>query len=88
VQSVAAAEDLDATLPSPAPRGTTIVAMSSADDSYGVRTDRVKILAGQMWDPANPHAVMIDQQLAACVPADRLHRGNDVLQLHPDPVRA
>ncbi len=39
-------------------------AFSSPDNSFGVRTDRVKILAGRMWRPADPHAVMVDQQLA------------------------
>lgn len=39
-------------------------AFSSPDNSVGVRTDRVKILAGRMWRAADPHAVMIDQQLA------------------------
>jgi ABC-type lipoprotein release transport system permease subunit len=41
---------------------------SSPDNSVGVRTDRVKILAGRMWRAADPHAVMVDQQLA-----DRYH---------------
>jgi hypothetical protein len=39
-------------------------AFSSPDNSVGVRTDRVKILAGRMWRAADPHAVMVDQQLA------------------------
>jgi len=43
-------------------------AFSSPDNSVGVRTDRVKILAGRMWRAADPRAVMVDQQLA-----DRYH---------------
>ncbi len=39
-------------------------AFSSPDNSVGVRTDRVKILVGRMWRAADPHAVMVDQQLA------------------------
>jgi ABC-type lipoprotein release transport system permease subunit len=41
-----------------------VTAFSSPDNSFGVRTDRVKILAGRMWRPADLHAVMVDQQLA------------------------
>ncbi len=43
---------------------TPVTALSSPDNSMGVRTDRVKILAGRMWRPADAHAVMVDQQLA------------------------
>jgi hypothetical protein len=42
----------------------TVAAMTSPDNSMGIRTDRVKILAGRMWRPADAHAVMVDQQLA------------------------
>ena len=70
-----------------APAGQ-LEAVASPDGTLGRTTDRVRILAGRRPPSADPAAVMIDQQLAACVPADRLHRGNDVLQLHPDPVRA
>jgi FtsX-like permease family len=41
-----------------------VTALSSPDNSFGVRTDRVKILAGRMWRPTNTHAVLIDEQLA------------------------
>ena len=43
---------------------TPVTALTSPDDSTGVRTDRVKILAGRMWRPTATHAVMVDQQLA------------------------
>lgn len=56
----------DAALPAAhGPSATEVTALSSPDDSFGVRTDRVKILAGRLWRPADPHAVMVDQQLAA-----------------------
>jgi ABC-type antimicrobial peptide transport system permease subunit len=41
-----------------------LTVMSSPDNTYGVRADRVKILAGRMWRPAGPLAAMVDQQLA------------------------
>ncbi|HEV3295569.1 MAG TPA: FtsX-like permease family protein [Streptosporangiaceae bacterium] len=55
----------------PAPNGRPripIAAYASLDGSWGVTTDRVKVLSGRLFDPADPHAAMIDRQLAA-----RLH---------------
>ncbi len=55
----------DAALPGAhGPSGTSVTALTSPDNSMGVRTDRVKILAGSMWRPADPNAIMVDQQLA------------------------
>jgi ABC-type antimicrobial peptide transport system permease subunit len=55
----------DAALPAAhRPSAIQVTALSSPDNSFGVRTDRVKILAGRMWRPADPRAVMVDQQLA------------------------
>ena len=42
-----------------------MLAEASPDGRAGLRTDRVKILAGQPFDPADPRAVMVDQRLAA-----------------------
>lgn len=55
----------DAALPAAhGPSAIQVTALSSPDNSFGVRTDRVKILAGRMWRPADPRAVMVDEQLA------------------------
>ena len=37
---------------------------ASPDGRMGVSVDRVKVLAGRLFDPADPRAVMIDQKLA------------------------
>ena len=37
---------------------------ASADGRMGVSVDRVKILAGRLFDPADPWAVMINQEIA------------------------
>jgi ABC-type lipoprotein release transport system permease subunit len=42
--------------------GLTAEASPVGDD--GVALDRVKVLAGRLFDPADPHAVMISQRLA------------------------
>lgn len=64
----------------PGPHGrlsaTQVTTMSSLDGSLGVTADRVKVLAGHLFNPADPHAVMIDQQLATMAhvrPGGTLH---------------
>ncbi len=47
----------------PAPPQVDVVA--SPDGKLGFATDRVKVVAGRLFDPANPAAVMVDEQLAA-----------------------
>jgi ABC-type antimicrobial peptide transport system permease subunit len=42
-----------------------VTAMSSPDHTYGVGTDRVKMLQGRQFDPDAPGQAMIDSQLAA-----------------------
>ena len=37
---------------------------ASPDGRMGVSVDRVKVLAGRLFDPADPRAIMIDQKLA------------------------
>jgi ABC-type lipoprotein release transport system permease subunit len=44
--------------------GGVVQAIASPDDSYGTTVDRVKLLAGQMFGPREPGAVVINQQLA------------------------
>jgi ABC-type antimicrobial peptide transport system permease subunit len=44
---------------------TDVTVMSSMDGAMGVTVDRVKILAGQPYDPKDPGQVMVDQQLAS-----------------------
>jgi putative ABC transport system permease protein len=41
-----------------------VTILSSPDNSAGVRADRLKILAGHLWRATDPHAVMVDRQLA------------------------
>ena len=41
-----------------------MAAEASPFGGEGVSIDRVKVLAGRIFDPADPHAVMISQQLA------------------------
>ena len=61
--------------------GLTAEASPAGDD--GVSLDRVKVLAGRLFDPGDPHAVMISQQLA-----DREHvRPGGTLQLIGFPQR-
>ena len=65
VASVSEAIFDDAALPGAhGPSGTSVTALTSPDNSMGVRTDRVKILAGRMWRPTDSDAIMVDQQLA------------------------
>ena len=42
-----------------------VTAMSSPDHTYGVGTDKVKVLRGRQFDPDAPGQAMIDSQLAA-----------------------
>ena len=63
VSSSASAAFLQMSLPGAPPfSGLTAEASTAGDD--GVSLDRVKVLAGRLFDPADPHAVMISQQLA------------------------
>jgi len=63
VSSSASGAFLQMSLPgAPAYSGLTAEASPAGDD--GVSLDRVKVLSGRLFDPADPHAVMISQQLA------------------------
>jgi MacB-like periplasmic core domain len=60
-----------------------LVAQASPFGGEGVSVDRVKVLAGRIFNPADPRAVMINQQLA-----DREHlRPGDTLHLIGYPQR-
>jgi ABC-type lipoprotein release transport system permease subunit len=65
VSSSASTAFLQMSLPGPgaSPFGLTAEASLAGDD--GVSLDRVKVLAGRLFNPADPHAVMISQQLAS-----------------------
>src|SRR6266566_7101003 len=65
VASMSALAYLDMALPVPgsAP-DSRVVAEASPDGAAGVSVDRVKIVSGRLFNPADPHAVMIDQRLA------------------------
>jgi ABC-type antimicrobial peptide transport system permease subunit len=65
VSSAASTAFLQMSLPGPGASpfsGLTAEASPVGDD--GVSLDRVKVLAGRLFDPADPHAVMISQSLA------------------------
>jgi putative ABC transport system permease protein len=65
VSSAASTAFLQMSLPGPDASpfsGLTAEASPVGDD--GVSIDRVKVLAGRLFDPADPHAVMISQSLA------------------------
>jgi hypothetical protein len=65
VSSLATAMFLQISLPGPhASPFSDIVAEAGPTGGEGISMDRVKILAGRMFDPADPHAVVIDQHLA------------------------
>ena len=56
------------------PQVAPVETFSSPDDSMGRTGDRLKMLAGQLPDPARPDTAVIDQDLAArsiCGPAAR-----------------
>jgi len=66
VSAAASGAFLQMSLPGPGASpysGLTAEASPAGDD--GVSLDRVKVLAGRLFDPADPHAVMISQQVAA-----------------------
>jgi ABC-type antimicrobial peptide transport system permease subunit len=44
---------------------TNVNVMSSLDGAMGVSVDRVKVLAGRLYDPKAPGQAMVDQQLAS-----------------------
>jgi ABC-type antimicrobial peptide transport system permease subunit len=44
---------------------TNVNVMSSLDGAMGVSVDRVKVLAGRLYDPKVPGQAMVDQQLAS-----------------------
>ena len=55
---------------------TDVNVASSPDGGMGVRVDRVKIVAGRLYDPAVPGQAMVDQQLASLehlAPGGTLH---------------
>src|SRR5438067_4656487 len=69
VSSSASAAFLQMSLPGPgASPFSGLTAEASPAGGEGLSLDRVKVLAGRLFDPADPHAVMISQQLA-----DRKH---------------
>ena len=44
---------------------TNVTVMSSQDGAMGVTVDRVKVLAGRLYDAKSPGQAMVDQQLAS-----------------------
>ncbi len=64
VSSSASAAFLQMSLPGPGASPFSLTAEASPVGDDGVSLDRVKVLAGRLFDPADPHAVMISQQLA------------------------
>src|SRR5215471_18252097 len=64
VSSSASAAFLQMSRPGPGASAFGLTAEASPAGDDGVALDRVKVLAGRIFDPADPHAVMIDQQLA------------------------
>jgi ABC-type lipoprotein release transport system permease subunit len=78
VAASASAAFLQMSLPGPgASPFSDMVAEASPAGGEGVAIDRVKVLAGRLFNQADPHAVMISQQLA-----DRAHlRPGGILRL-------
>ncbi len=69
VSSSATTAFLQMSLPGPgASPFSDLTAEASPAGGEGISLDRVKVVAGRIFNPADPHAVMIDQQLA-----DRAH---------------
>ena len=65
VSSSASAAFLQMSLPGPgASPFSGLTAEAGPAGGEGLSLDRVKVLAGRLFDPADPHAVMISQQLA------------------------
>ena len=83
VSSSASAAFLQMSFPGPgASPFSALTAEASPAGDEGVSIDRVKVVAGRLFDPADPHAVMIDQQVA-----DREHlRPGGTLRLIEDGV--
>ena len=71
-------------LPPPALPGSQLEAVASPDGALGTSTDRVRVLAGRPFDPADPRAVMVDQELAAAAHV----RPGGTLRLLGDPSTA
>jgi hypothetical protein len=66
VSSLAPAMFLQMSLPGPgAAPFSGMVAQASPFGGEGISVDRVKVAAGRVFNPADPRAVMINQQLAA-----------------------
>lgn len=63
VASMAPTAFLDIKLPGTSPF-SDLSAEANPNGAEGVRIDRVKILSGRLFDTADPHTVMINQQLA------------------------
>jgi ABC-type antimicrobial peptide transport system permease subunit len=84
VSSLAPAMFLQMSLPGPgASPFSDMVAQASPFGGEGVSVDRVKVVAGRIFNPADPRAVMINQQLA-----DRAHlRPGGTLRLIGYPQR-
>src|SRR6185437_10946930 len=49
----------------PGDPGTAVQLVSSPDAAYGTRVDRVRVLAGRLFDPRAAGQAMIDQHMAA-----------------------
>jgi hypothetical protein len=65
VASSASAAFLQMSFPGPgASPFSDLTAEASPAGGEGVSIDHVKVVAGRLFDPADPHAVMIDQQVA------------------------
>ncbi len=65
VASVSAVDLLGmAVQPPHGPPDTNINTTGSLDAATGLTVDRVRVLAGRLYDPADPRAVMIDQRMA------------------------
>jgi hypothetical protein len=64
VSSSASAAFLQMSLPARVPAVLRPGGRSGPAGGEGLSLDRVKVLAGRLFDPADPHAVMISQQVA------------------------
>src|SRR5215831_11767354 len=83
VSSAASAAFLQMSLPGPGASPFSPLTAEASPGGEGVSIDGVKVVAGHLFDPADPHAVMIDQQVA-----DREHlRPGGTLRLIAFPQR-
>src|SRR5215471_17582497 len=74
---------LQMSLPGPGASPFSPLTAEASPGGEGVSIDGVKVVAGHLFDPADPHAVMIDQQVA-----DREHlRPGGILHLIGYPQR-